>query len=136
MSFGYHNAWNTDRPSFERSRPVYSRPPRPAWCPRALAIIQKYPQIAQYRPQIVAYINRMCAITQPIPPQPQPRPRPSGCGPGRRFDSCLCKCVPQNAITPQCIRNCTSCGVGQTFNWCLMRCIDSTMKIKQCPPLN
>ena len=75
----------------------------------------------------------------PVHPTPYPRPHPTpmgGCGPGRKFDSCGCRCVDKDAITPQCIRNCTSCGVGQVFNWCTMSCVPIASKIRQCPPLD
>ena len=71
-----------------------------------------------------------------FPNYPKPRPNQGGCGYGKRFDSCGCRCVPQDAITPQCIRNCTSCGVDQVFNWCVMQCVPKNSKIKQCPPLD
>ena len=136
MSFNNNsNYWN-------RNRVDYSRP---RWCPQAVAFVRSHPQLLRQRPQIVAYIRRMCGNMQipiprpprPIPPRPYPTPTPAGgCGPGRRFDSCGCRCVAQDAVTPQCIRNCTSCGVDQVFNWCVMQCVPAASKMKQCPPLD
>lgn len=145
MSFHHQNYWNSNRPDY--SRPARPIRPRPAWCPRALAYASANPQVMRYRPEILAYIRQQCSppiipprpIPRPprpgYPPRPHPNPR-GGCGPGRRFDSCGCRCVPNDAITPQCIRNCTSCGVGQVFNWCVMQCVPANSKIKQCPPLD
>ena len=139
--------------------------PNQSFCSFVMQLVQSNPflvQALQQRPDILQMIRGRCGglfmrtpprrphpqypqrprptiprgPPQTIPPSPQPTPGPaSGCGYGKRFDSCGCRCVDKNAVTPQCIRNCTQCGVDQVFNWCVMKCVPKMSKIKQCPPL-
>lgn len=147
-----------------RIQPVIPRPPgQQNFCSMFINMLRQNPQLMQVlrkRPDLLAMFRNRCggfqigaAVTadyyrrkyprrtyppqrpNTIPPYPQPVPPQSGCGYGKRFDSCGCRCVPKDAITPQCIRNCTQCAVDQVFNWCIMRCVPANSKIKQCPPL-
>ena len=107
--------------------------------PRARAVIARRMRMfgCGVRARVAPVIIRPPPRPYYPPPRPYPRPTPTGgCGPGRKFDSCGCRCVPKDAITPQCIRNCTSCGVGMVFNWCVMRCVPIASRIRQCPPLD
>ena len=145
-------------------RPVVPRPPQSQnFCVMFISMLKQNPQLMQVlrqRPDLLAMFRNRCGGFQigaaiganyrkrypkptyprgrpnTLPPYPQPQPPQSGCGYGKRFDSCGCRCVPKDAITPQCIRNCTQCGVDQVFNWCVMQCVPANSKIKQCPPLD
>jgi hypothetical protein len=128
------------------------------WCTMFIRMLEQNPRLMQVlrrRPDMLQMFRNRCGgfaigadVTRryykprrrypygnTLPPYPQPQPPQTGCGYGKRFDSCGCRCVPKDAITPQCIRNCTECAVGQVFNWCIMRCVDANAKIRQCPPL-